>query len=164
MITPLITRVIEFDAGHRVLGHESKCANLHGHRYVAHISVDAASLDDVGRVIDFSKIKEVVGQWIDDNWDHNMILHIDDPLLLTWECPHVKLKHGKNGIRAGDIWKGKTPYIMPRWAPNPTVENMVKVLYHEAYSRLIPHGVKVKSIRLYETPNCWADYTEEDEV
>ena len=30
-------------------------------------------------VLDFSDIKRVVSNWIDDNLDHRMILHRDDP-------------------------------------------------------------------------------------
>jgi 6-pyruvoyl-tetrahydropterin synthase len=30
---PQCTRVMTFDAAHRVLRHESKCASLHGHTY-----------------------------------------------------------------------------------------------------------------------------------
>jgi len=65
-----ITRKIEFDSGHRVLGHEGKCAHLHGHRYVAEITVESAGLDSLGRVVDFSVIKEKVGKWVDENWEY----------------------------------------------------------------------------------------------
>lgn len=51
MIT--VTRVLEFDAGHRVVNHESKCATLHGHRYKVEIVAAAPGLDSLGRVIDF---------------------------------------------------------------------------------------------------------------
>ena len=39
-------------------GHESKCAHLHGHNYKFEFHCTAGSLDNVGRVIDFSDIKE----------------------------------------------------------------------------------------------------------
>ena len=72
------TRRIEFDAAHRILEHESKCKMLHGHRYALEITVKAEKLDKLGRVVDFGVIKEVVGQWIDNNWDHNTILSNKD--------------------------------------------------------------------------------------
>ena len=75
-----ITRKIEFDAGHRVYGHEGKCAHLHGHRYVAEITVQAEELDGIGRVIDFGAVKKVMKEWIDMCWDHNTLLNADDPL------------------------------------------------------------------------------------
>ena len=48
------TRRIQFCAGHRVMGHEGKCRNLHGHNYVVFVTAQADELDSVGRVIDFS--------------------------------------------------------------------------------------------------------------
>lgn len=145
MIT--ITRKLEFDAGHRVLGHEGKCKHLHGHRYVAEVTVTAPELDDLGRVIDFSKIKSEVGGWIDDNWDHNVLLHMDDGLLLISVPTHA----GTLDLRSIN---GRAPYTM---AGNPTAENMVKTLFRVAVDLLGPYGMTVVHVRLYETPNCWAD-------
>ena len=45
------TRRLTFCAGHRVLGHESKCAHPHGHNYVVYVTAEAEQLDDVGRVM-----------------------------------------------------------------------------------------------------------------
>lgn len=148
---PLITRRLEFDAGHRVLNHESKCANLHGHRYVAELSVIAKELDNVGRVIDFSVVKQLVGGWIDEHWDHNIILNQLDPLAKLWT------ETNQAEIVRPAMFNDKPPYLMPTWAPNPTAENMVKVLAIEAQG-MLPMGLCVVQVRLYETPNCWADW------
>ena len=51
-------RKIHFSAGHRVYGHESKCSNLHGHNYVLWVHAGAKELDELGRVIDFSVLKD----------------------------------------------------------------------------------------------------------
>lgn len=152
-----ITRKFEFDAGHRVLGHESKCANLHGHRYVAEVTVEDVSLDTIGRVIDFAVIKKEIGEWIDDNWDHNILLNMDDPLTTLYHFPELKISHTQN-VRAKDVFGKKNPYVMPPSFPNPTVENMVAVLFQVSFQLMMKHGIKVTHVRLYETPNCWADY------
>lgn len=145
-----ITRKLEFDAGHRVLYHEGKCANLHGHRYVAEITVASQELDELGRVIDFSVIKSLVGGWIDAQLDHNMLLHPDDPLLLTW-------------YRTRDVADiiGRTPYIMPAQYQNPTAENISRLIFDNASGILHHHGLTVERVRLYETPNSWADWSGE---
>jgi len=150
-----VTRKLEFDAGHRLIGHESKCRHLHGHRYVAEITVSSMELDTCGRVIDFSKIKEVVGGWIDQYWDHNMILNELDPLLSL----------DANQGAPYNIFNGKHPFVMfddRTYADvpgcNPTAENMVKFLFDTAVTLLRPYHIQVDKIRLYETPNCWADY------
>ena len=53
-------RYHDISCGHRVVGHEGKCKNLHGHNYRFHFSIEANTLDNVGRVIDFSIIKQVL--------------------------------------------------------------------------------------------------------
>lgn len=138
-----ITRRLEFDAGHRVYQHESKCNHVHGHRYVVEVEC-AGDLDKLGRVIDFSVIKTKFGKWIDDNLDHGMILFKDDPLYHVWhsgEVSHYNQKH----------------YVMDS---NPTAENMAELLYKKADEILANDGVKVTAMTLWETPNCRATYSE----
>ena len=79
MIT--VERYHDISMGHRVVGHESKCRHLHGHNYRIHFVCTAPELDGVGRVIDFSEIKERLCQWLEENWDHKMVLWSEDPLL-----------------------------------------------------------------------------------
>jgi len=138
------TRRLEFDAAHRVMRHESKCRNLHGHRYIVALTVEAPELDDVGRVIDFSVLKGVVGRWIDDHWDHGTILCDQDLSLL--------------GLLTDEDWKR---YTLP---VNPTAENMVEELHRVASDLLDPYGIRVAHVRLYETPNCWSDYSPSQET
>lgn len=139
-----ITRKIEFDAGHRVLGHEGKCANIHGHRYVALITVEGG-LDNIGRVIDFSVVKEIVGKWIDDNWDHNLLLHEKDPVAEFYEdMDYAKVQ---------EFFGPKTPFLMEC---NPTAENMSAYLLKLA-NEILPANITVTNVRIYETPNCWSD-------
>lgn len=148
-----ITKVLEFDAAHRILGHESRCRFLHGHRYRAEVTVSAEALDGVGRVIDFSVVKREVGGWIDKWWDHNIILHPEDPLVALHDFE-------TQSPRVGDelsVFKGKPPFVMPSGVGNPTVENMVKYLYEAAETLLYPQ-VRVVHVRLWETPTCYADY------
>lgn len=133
------TRRIEFDAGHRLINHESKCKNLHGHRYVLEISFSGKKLDNVGRVIDFGVIKDIVKDWIDNNWDHNTILSLDDSKL------------------GSSIEKttGQKIYYMPY---NPTAENMAKYLFSEILPNLFIHlDVQIEKLRIFETPTCYVD-------
>lgn len=135
------TRFIEFDAGHRVFQHESKCNHPHGHRYKAEIEVAAPQLDTLGRVMDFGKIKELVGKWIDDNWDHAFLFNYNDK-----ETSQFLIN---NGFRR---------YGMTR---NPTAENMADELSGIATRKLMPYGMTVVRIRIWETPNCFAEWRSE---
>src|ERR1700676_1197722 len=76
-----VTREIRFCYGHRLLNYDGKCRHLHGHNGRAVITLSAPALDDLGMVMDFSRLKGVVGAWIDATPDHKMLLHQDDPVL-----------------------------------------------------------------------------------
>lgn len=76
-----VTRYHDFSCGHRVVGHEGKCRHLHGHNYRVTFECTSAALDDLGRVIDFGVIKSKLCQWLEDEWDHRMLLWEHDPLL-----------------------------------------------------------------------------------
>lgn len=134
------TRLLEFDAAHRVMNHESKCATLHGHRYKVEIEAVAEQLDSVGRVIDFSVLKSKIGSWIDERWDHTSIIYIED--ILTLE--------GLNTIPK------KKPIFLATW--NPTAENMAHFLLKIICPELLQDtGVKVIRVTVWETPNCKAE-------
>lgn len=166
---PQITRRFEFDYGHRVLGHEGKCRHLHGHRGRAEVTVSASELDDLGRVIDFSVIKEKVGSWIDEHWDHNLLLHPEDPLWALFNCERIDCRFAGGGmvpVGPDALFAGKEPYKMPDQHNeaqdeivrcNPTAENMARCLYVVARN-LLPRALKVIRVRLWETPNCSAEY------
>ena len=133
------TRLIQFCAGHRVYNHESKCAHPHGHNYVAEITAESPSgLDKLGRVIDFSVIKEQLGTWIDKNWDHGFIYFaLDSEMAATFQ-------------RSG--WKSYAMYS------NPTAENMADHLLRDIAPTLFTE-VKITRIKLWETQNCFAEVT-----
>ena len=134
-------RFIEFDAGHRVFQHESKCNHPHGHRYKAEIEVEAEALDHLGRVIDFGKIKEVVGTWIDENWDHAFLYNDADISTMQYL--------EENNFRRYRFW-----------GRNPTAEVMAGVLFEQAETMLREYGIRVVRVRIWETPNCYAEMKE----
>lgn len=142
-----ITRSLEFDAGHRLLNHEGPCRFLHGHRYKAEITLASKDRDEIGRVLDFGVIKERIGGWINENWDHNTLLHTDDPLA-QWP----------------EEYFGRKLFLTNE---NPTVEVMAEILYGIVLIKIPGIGsgnIKCTRVRLYETPNCWADYCGENHL
>ena len=134
------TRRLEFDYGHRVFKHESKCRHLHGHRGVVEVTALADELDSLGRIIDFSVLKHKVGTWIDEHWDHNMILFKDD----------VEAIKAVESVR-----EGKSPFVSD-W--NPTAENLAKYLLEVVCPKVLQGtGVKIVKVRFWETPNGIAE-------
>ncbi len=134
-------RKIHFCYGHRVMNHESKCATLHGHNAVVWVhATPIKGLDKLGRVVDFSVLKEKIGGWVDKHWDHTMILFKDDAktLDLVKQAPAYK-----------------QPFILP---VNPTAENLAHYLLWEVCPKeLAGTGVVAYKITFYETENCYAE-------
>ena len=137
------TRRLEWDAAHRIPRHESKCRAWHGHRYAAEISCSAPELDDRGRVVDFGVIKDRVGTWIDDHWDHTALLQQGD------DDPAVAV------LAASNEAAGRPVYWMEE---APTAENIAAVLAGVASDLLADTGVTVVAVRVWETPNCSAEW------
>ncbi len=134
-----ITRRIEWDMAHRVPLHQSKCRNLHGHRYVADITCRSRELTEEGFVIDFGKIKTLVGKWVDENWDHNTVYQKGDEIM-EWASAAKDL---------GD-W-----YELPC---APTAENLAKYLYEKVCEILHAAPCEVVQVTIWETPTSRAVY------
>lgn len=132
------TRRIEFDAAHRVMEHESKCRHLHGHRYALEATFSAQSLDTLGRVIDFGRVREVLGGWIDEHWDHATILNAKDREL-------------------GEAIAARTGQRIYYLEGNPTAERMAEyLLTHVCPALFEGSGAVCVQLKLWETPNCHA--------
>jgi 6-pyruvoyltetrahydropterin/6-carboxytetrahydropterin synthase len=143
-----ITRKIEFDAGHRIPDHGSKCRNIHGHRYVLEATIrgfvnETPGKYDTGMVQDFGVLKTIMMEMVGEPWDHSFLVSQSDTPMIA-ALKYLPLEHKTVSL----------PFI-------PTVENLAK----EAF-RLIDKKLRrdrqqlfwLQRIRLYETPNCWADY------
>jgi len=141
-----ITRRLEFDAGHRIPDHKSQCRNLHGHRYVLEITLEGevnarTGESDSGMVMDFADIKEIARRELVDAWDHAfLVYHHDLPIVSFLQS----------------LPEHKT-VVLDRI---PTVENLAQIAFDTlapAYRDVYGNKLCLAAIRLYETPNCWAD-------
>jgi 6-pyruvoyltetrahydropterin/6-carboxytetrahydropterin synthase len=128
-----VTREISFCYGHRLLDYDGKCRHLHGHNGKAVITLATDALDRLGMVMDFTRLKRVVGSWIDEQLDHKMILHKDDPLL-----PFFRQQ-------------GEPVFVLD---VNPTAENIARLIFDYTASQ----GFPVVEVKLWETENCYAAY------
>ena len=77
----IITKEVYFCYGHRLMNHQGKCRNLHGHSVKASISIKNTTLNNDGMVCDFSDIRECVDAFVDEYLDHNFLLHENDPII-----------------------------------------------------------------------------------
>lgn len=137
-------RRVQFCAGHRVPGHENKCAHIHGHNYVAYFHARAAELDSVGRVIDFSVLKERLGGWIDKHWDHGFIAMDGDYDAVHAVAPFTP----RLGVE-------QKLFLLSN---SPTAENMASYLLNVVCEQeLRGTGVRVDKVVLWETENCFVE-------
>lgn len=135
-------RYHDISCGHRVVGHEGKCRNLHGHNYRIHFTCEALVvdvLDNVGRVVDFSVIKERLCQFLEDYWDHRMLISRDDPILQA-------LTLIDSSVVVVDF--------------NPTAENIAKYLVTKIGPKMLAGTpVKLVSVTVEETAKCSATFS-----
>ena len=70
-----IFKDFDFSAAHAIRGHTRGCQNLHGHNYRLRVHVAATELDDLGMVVDFADLKEIVSE-VAGPFDHRVINEI----------------------------------------------------------------------------------------
>ncbi|MDR1854280.1 MAG: 6-carboxytetrahydropterin synthase QueD [Azoarcus sp.] len=141
-----ITRRLEFDAGHRIPDHASQCRHLHGHRYALEISlageiVDAPGQADNGMVMDFGEIKRIAKEKVVDAWDHAFLAWRGDERVLAFLAT---LPEHKTVV----------------FDKVPTAENLAAEAFRildAAFRAAFADTLVLERVRLYETPNCWAD-------
>ena len=134
-------RYHDISCGHRVVGHENKCKFLHGHNYRFHFKIaSAGGLDEVGRVMDFGVIKSKLCEWLEENYDHKMLIWELDPML-----PDLK-KISPESIVEVDF--------------NPTAENIAENFCRVlAPDLLADTGCVLVELRIEETRKCSATYS-----
>jgi 6-pyruvoyltetrahydropterin/6-carboxytetrahydropterin synthase len=145
-----ITRKLEFDAGHRIPDHRSQCRNLHGHRYVLEITlqgdvVETEGASDRGMVMDFADVKSLAMEHLVSRWDHAFLVFEGDTRVREFL----------------ESMPGHKTVVVDRI---PTVENLAALAFEMLASVYDAHygsNLLLQRVRLYETPNCWADFVRE---
>jgi len=141
-----ITRKLEFDAGHRIPDHNSQCRNLHGHRYTLEITLTGQVVEhegyaDNGMIMDFSDVKALARTNLVDLWDHAFLVYEKD----------AAVKDFLNSL------PNHKTVVLNRV---PTVENLAKIAFDilkPVYQDRFSTGLALSKIKLFETPNCWAE-------
>jgi 6-pyruvoyltetrahydropterin/6-carboxytetrahydropterin synthase len=142
----LITRRLEFDAGHRIPNHSSQCKHLHGHRYAIEITLSGEiitreGISEQGMVMDFSDVKRIAMETLVDSWDHAFLVYRGDDQVRDFLA---SLPNHKTVVL--DVV--------------PTAENLAQQAFEVldlAYQDTYGNHLRLEKVRLYETPNNWAD-------
>ncbi|BBI98901.1 6-carboxytetrahydropterin synthase QueD [Ferrigenium kumadai] len=141
-----ITRRLEFDAGHRIPNHNSQCKHLHGHRYAIEITLSGNIIttegqSEQGMVMDFSDVKRIAKEKVVDEWDHAFLVYRGDHMVSDF----LASMPGHKTVVLDVI---------------PTAENLAQTAFgilNGAYRDVYGNNLRLERVRIYETPNNWAD-------
>ncbi len=142
----LITRRLEFDAGHRIPNHHSQCRHLHGHRYAIEITLSgeiicAEGISEQGMVMDFSDVKRIANEKLVNTWDHAFLVYRGDQTV----CGFLATMPDHKTVILDVV---------------PTAENLAQIAFNilaPAYQDTYGNHLRLERVRLFETPNNWAD-------
>lgn len=134
-----LTRHVEFDAGHRVPDHASKCRHPHGHRYRLDVTVtgdvqDIPGESEHGMVMDFGVLGDLLSK-LADEFDHRFLVAGTDDVMLDFLIAHDFATFIVDGP--------------------PTAEVLVRIMAR-AIMQGLPPGVMLTEATLWETPKCRA--------
>jgi 6-pyruvoyltetrahydropterin/6-carboxytetrahydropterin synthase len=121
---------------------------LHGHRYAIEITLSGDIITETGAaeqgmVMDYSEVKRIANTELVEKWDHAFLVYSGDLKLLQF---------------LESLENHKTVALdVP-----PTAENLALIAFHvldAAYQDTYGNHLRLEQVRLFETPNCWADAT-----
>ena len=142
----LVTCRLEFDAGHRIPDHASQCRHLHGHRYALEVTLSGEIVRKAGdpancMVMDFSEVKALAKSHLVDRWDHAFLVYAGDRSVVEF----LATLPGHKTVILDCV---------------PTAENLAESAFRildARYQDSYGNHLRLDRVRLYETPNCWAD-------
>jgi 6-pyruvoyltetrahydropterin/6-carboxytetrahydropterin synthase len=142
-----ITKEFRFEAAHALKGYDGPCRSIHGHSYELSVTIigDPVETKDspkMGMIMDFSELKKIIKKTVIDPFDHALILSSD--------YPDDEFK------RSGEAFSN---VILVEYQP--TSENLL-IDFAARIRRLLPHIVKLHSLRLRETSTSYAEWFAKD--
>ena len=142
-----VTREFNFEMAHVLYNYDGPCRNVHGHSYRLFVTVAGVPVNDIenvknGMVIDFTDLKSIILEEIVEKFDHSVVIsqHFDR------EKAEMMSRTFGNTVVVGY---------------QPTCENLVADFAARIGKRL-PSGIRLYSLKLYETAKSYAEWFAED--
>lgn len=142
-----ITKEFSFEMSHLLKNHLGLCKNIHGHSYKLFVtlsgqpSIDKSS-PKLGMLMDFGDLKSIVNQSIIAPLDHALMVSES-----TFRGSFLEKYDGKIVV---------LPF-------EPTCENIV-LYFASILEPQMPMGVRLKSLKLFETASCYCEWYLDDNV
>ncbi|MGA1976977.1 MAG: 6-carboxytetrahydropterin synthase [Bacteroidales bacterium] len=142
-----VTREFTFEMAHALRNYDGPCRNVHGHSYRLFVTISGTPLGETnnpkdGMVIDFTELKKIVLENIVSIFDHSVTLCRD--------FDNEKMEMMKKTF-------GNAVIV----SYQPTCENLVTD-FAERLKTKMPEGVRLHSLRLYETAKSYAEWFADD--
>lgn len=140
-----------FETAHRLASPTApvKCVSIHGHSWLATATICGNQLDADGILVEFGAFKRAWRRWLDDNFDHALLLRRGDPMEAA-----VRGAYAESRIFVFD--------------ENPTTEVIARYLWgvtRDLLTNLAPPelGARLEQIHIRETRVNSASWTDEAE-
>lgn len=142
-----VTKEFHFEMAHVLWNYDGPCKDVHGHSYRLFVTIYGSPADNTenpknGMVIDFTDLKRIVKKEIVNIFDHSVVLS-------------NKINNDKAEILKNMF--GNTVLV----SYQPTCENLVAD-FSERIAPHMPEGVKLHSLKLYETATSFAEWYASD--
>jgi 6-pyruvoyltetrahydropterin/6-carboxytetrahydropterin synthase len=115
-----------FSSGHALRGYKGKCENLHGHNYRVQITLEGPQLDNIGLLVDFTHLKEVM-RGVIKRLDHQFINDLEPFTTVNPSAENMakyfydevsaKLKDLPPGAKVSDVIIWETDTSMAKYRP-----------------------------------------------
>lgn len=136
--------------GHRNWRADNHCSFLHGYGRYVQLTFEG-DLDEFGWVLDFSSLRNVK-QFLEDNWDHRMLIASDDPELPIFKELHEKKLIDLNIMNVKNGWtpaiEGSCKFVFDYVQP---------IIHHKTNGR-----VHIAKVEIWEHENNSACYIPEE--
>jgi 6-pyruvoyltetrahydropterin/6-carboxytetrahydropterin synthase len=151
-----ICKTIDVESGHMLSKHPAECRYPHGHTRKVEFLLEATNLDRNEMVCDFKIVKEIIGDYL-EGFDHSICINTMDP-----GYPELRARYGDR--------------VIPFNNEDPTTEVIARVIFNKFSERLVEYagkretpyplreGVRLVSVKVWETASSWAEYSAEAET
>ena len=151
MIFSSSKRIGPISTGHRQWKDNGHCSFVHGYGRYVEFTFHCTERDEKGWVMDFGDLKDVK-KWLEEQWDHRLLIAHDDPLIGLFEGLH---KVG--GVNLNVMPEGYGPGIEDscKWV----FDNVEPIIIEKTNGR-----VWLDCVRVYEHENNWAQYFRTEKI
>lgn len=142
-----VTKEFGFEMAHALWEYDGPCRNVHGHSYKLFVTLAGTPVEEPGNpkngmVIDFGDLKRIVKRGVVDLFDHTVLVSSREA-----------------GDRLDALKKMFGNVVVVDYQP--TCENLVADIAFRIQG-MLPDGVRLHNLKLYETATSYAEWFASD--